>query len=188
MEPRSEKRMVKRETLEELFHTHGYTDFKWIKPKDIIVSQWVRMKCMFGCGEYGGTASCPPNVPSVPECERFFREYSDAVIFRFEKKVAKPEDRYAWTRRVNAKLSKLEREVFLSGYEKAFLLFMDSCRICGECEAGAREQCEQPRLARPSPEAMAMDVYATVRQAGYPIQVLPDYSRKMNRYAFLMIE
>ncbi|MFH1102907.1 MAG: DUF2284 domain-containing protein [Pseudomonadota bacterium] len=58
--------------LEQLFARHGVSDFKWIDPKQIIVSQWVRMKCMFGCSEYGHNASCPPNVPSVSECERFF--------------------------------------------------------------------------------------------------------------------
>jgi hypothetical protein len=35
---------------------------------------------------------------------------------------------------------------------------------------------------------MAVDVYATVRQYGYPIEVLRDYSQAMNRYAFLLIE
>jgi hypothetical protein len=35
---------------------------------------------------------------------------------------------------------------------------------------------------------MAVDVYATVRQYGYPIEVLKDYGQPMNRYAFLMIE
>ena len=132
LEARSDVTVGKREKLEAIFQKHGYTDFKWIDPEKIVVSQWVRMKCMFGCGEYGRTASCPPNLPSVSQCEKFFREYSEAVIFHFEKKVAKPEDRYAWTKKVNAKLSKLEREVFLSGYERAFLLFMDSCSICGE--------------------------------------------------------
>jgi predicted metal-binding protein len=87
---------------------------------------------------------------------------------------------------VNSKLSKLEREVFLSGYEKVFLLFMDSCCICEKC-SGEREKCKEPKLSRPAPEAMAVDVYTTVRQFGYPIKPLTDYSQKMNRYSFLMV-
>jgi len=173
--------------LENLFLKHGYEDFKWLDPAEIVVSQWVRMKCLFGCQEYGQNACCPPNTPSVPECEQFFREYRSAVVFHFEKTVDKPEDRHAWTRSVNLELSRLEREVFTSGYERAFLLFMDSCEICEECTSD-RELCKDPRKARPTPEAMAMDVYSTVRKLGYPIEVLSDYSKKMNRYAFLMVE
>lgn len=176
----------KRKALETLFQHHGFSDFKWIKPEDIVVSQWVRMKCTFGCVEYGRNATCPPNVPTVAECERFFKEYSDAAVFHFEKKVDKPEDRHDWSRKLNMKLSKMEREVFLSGYEKAFLLFMDSCCICEACE-GEREKCKVPRSARPSPESMAMDVFSTVKKIGYPIEPLTDYTQAMNRYAFLMV-
>jgi predicted metal-binding protein len=173
--------------LKALLARHGYTDFKWICPKDIVVSQWVRMKCMFGCANYGRNASCPPNVPSVAECRRFFDEYSTAVIIHFEKKVDQPEDRHAWSRGVNQELLKLERAVFLAGYERAFLLFMDSCGICADCP-GVREECKNPQAARPSPESMAVDVFSTVRQYDYPIEVLSDYSQAMNRYAFLLIE
>lgn len=179
--------MVDRKNFEERFIAHKFNDFRWIDPKTVVTAHWVRMKCIFGCREYGKTASCPPNIPSISECERFFKEYKEAVIFHFEKKVARPEDRFAWTRKVNLKLLKLEREIFLSGYEKAFLLFMDSCNICKEC-GGVKEKCKEPRLARPTPEAMGVDVYTTVRNAGYPIQVLSDYTKTMNRYAFLMIE
>ena len=175
-----------RKILDKLFEKKGYTDYKWIDPHKIIVSQWVRMKCMFGCGNYGHNASCPPNVPSVAECERFFREYQDAVIFRFEKAVDAPEDRHKWSKKVNIKLAKLERDVFLNGSERAFLLFMDSCCICADC-AATRTACKEPRSARPSPESMAVDVYSTARQFGFPIEVRTDYSQEMNRYAFLMI-
>ncbi len=175
-----------RRRLDKLFQEKGYADYKWMDPQKIIVSQWVRMKCMFGCGEYGKNACCPPNVPSVSECERFFHEYQDAVIFRFEKAVDKPADRHRWSKKVNIKLAKLEREVFLAGYERAFLLFMDSCGICADCVA-TREECKQPRSARPSPESMAVDVYSTARHFGFPIEVRTEYSQSMNRYAFLMI-
>jgi len=33
-----------------------------------------------------------------------------------------------------------------------------------------------------------VDVFATARQCGYPIEVLSDYAQAMNRYAFLLIE
>jgi len=172
--------------LEPLFQKHGISDYKWIDPQKIIVSQWVRMKCMYGCSNYGQNASCPPNVPSVSECERFFKEYSEAVIFHFGKKMKKPEERHKWTKKINSNLSKLERDVFISGHERAFLLFMDSCHLCDDC-AGNREECKLPRTARPSPESMAVDVFSTVRQFGFPIEVCKDYEQAMNRYAFFMI-
>jgi len=106
--------------LEELFRQHGFTDFRWIDPQRIVVSQWVRMKCMFGCGDYGKNASCPPNVPSVAECERFFREYQQAVVLHFQKQVEKPEDRHAWTRQVCSDLLKLERRSFSPGTSGRF--------------------------------------------------------------------
>jgi predicted metal-binding protein len=179
--------MNNRAQLDALFAKRGYTNYKWIKPADIVVSQWVRMKCTFGCANYGKNASCPPNVPSVSECRQFFDEYNTAAIFHFEKRVDQPEERHAWSRGVNQELLELERAVFLAGYQKTFLLFMDSCGICAEC-VGARHDCKNPRLARPSPESMAVDVFSTVRQYGYPIEVLSDYSQAMNRYAFLLIE
>ena len=176
-----------RAKLEALIMEHGYTDFKWVKPTDIVVAEWVRMKCLFGCKNYGRKASCPPNVPSVSECRRFFDDYNSAVVLHFQKRVAKPEGRHAWSRGVDRDLLKLERAVFLAGYHKVLLLFMDTCSMCKAC-SGVRGECKNPAVARPSPEAMAVDVFSTVRQLGYPIEVLTDYSQAMNRYAFLLID
>ena len=173
--------------FEELFHQHGYSDYKWIDPGEIVVARWVRMKCQFGCDEYGQTATCPPNAPSIPECEVFFREYRLAAVFHFSKEVGKPEDRHDWTQGLNLKLLELEREVFISGYRKAFLLFLDSCGLCDNC-TGVKATCKQPYLSRPTPEGMGVDVFATVRPLGFPIEVLADYKQTMNRYAFLMID
>ena len=179
--------MPNREALEALFQKHGYTDFTWIDPRDIVVAQWVRMKCRFGCDEYGHLAVCPPNTPSIEECREFFWEYSTAVVFHLQKRVGSPEERRAWNKSVSEGLSALEREVFISGYEKAFLLAMASCTLCPEC-AGTKAECRQPETARPTPEAMGVDVFSTVRKYGLPIEVLSDYTQAMNRYAFLLIE
>ena len=104
----------------------------------------------------------------------------------FEGKMKKPEDRHAWSARINTRLVKLERAVFLAGFERAFILFMDSCSFCKECTS-SRETCDKPSMARPAPEAMVVDVYSTVRQFGYEISVRTDYNQKMDRYAFLMV-
>ena len=176
-----------RKALEKLFRKHGFDDFKWLDPKDVAVAQWVRIKCVWGCPNYGKQACCPPNAPPVDECARFFGEYESAVVFHFAEKMEKPEYRHDWTNRINKRLSKLEREVFLAGHQKAFLLFMDSCHLCGECVSD-RALCKNKISARPAPEALAVDVFSTVRKLGYPIEVLSDYGQRMNRYAILLVE
>jgi predicted metal-binding protein len=67
------------------------------------------------------------------------------------------------------------------------MLFVTTCRLCAEC-VGARADCKKPHLSRPTPEAMAVDVFATVRKQGYPIEVLSDGYDQMNRCALLMVK
>ena len=173
--------------LEGFFVERGFTDFRWLDPREIVVAEWVRMKCLYGCADYGKNAACPPNAPPVDACARFFREYRRAVVFHFAKTVEKPEDRHAWSRKINLGLLKLEGEVFKAGFVKAFLLPMDSCNYCPDCP-GIRTACKELKLSRPSPDALAMDVYSTVHKIGYPIEVLSGYDREMNRYAFLLVD
>jgi predicted metal-binding protein len=174
------------EQIKSILKESEFENFTWMDPKKIIVSQWVRMKCMFGCDGYGG-AACPPNIPSVEDCRKFFREYSRAVVFHFEKILNDPADHKQWAKHINSKLLDTERAVFLAGYHKAFMLLMSTCNLCQECVKD-RSHCENPGLRRPTPEGMAVDVFTTVRQYGLPIKVLKDHSEKLNRYAFLMID
>jgi predicted metal-binding protein len=179
--------MADQTQLQKLFTGAGFSDYRWIDPAEIVVAQWVRTKCMFGCDSYGRNASCPPNTPSIADCSAFFREYRLGTVFHFAKRFSDPEERHPWSREVNRTLVELERQVFIAGYPKAFLLFMDNCKLCREC-ANTRAGCRNKKIARPSPEGMGVDVFATVAKYGYPIEVLDDYDREMNRYAFLLIE
>ncbi len=172
--------------VEVLFEKNGFSDYKWITPKDVVVSQWVRMKCTYGCSSYGRCAACPPNTPSVSECRELFDEYSDIALFYIPVELDNPDARHEVMKEISKKLLKLEREVFLSGLVKAFMLPADNCNLCDDC-VSSREDCKQPKLSRPPPEAMAVDVFSTARKAGYPIEVLSDYNQAMNRYAFLLV-
>lgn len=176
-----------RQDLERIFREHGTEDFRWLPAADITVAQWVRMKCQYGCDEYGKNVACPPNNPPVADCERFMREYTQAVIFHFVKAAPDHAARRQWSRQINERLLALERAVFLRGHHKAFMLLMGSCPLCEEC-AGNPADCPHPGSARPTAEGLAVDLFATAHRAGYPLEVLADRSRPMNRYAILLIE
>src|SRR5512136_1196566 len=129
-----------RRRLESVFKKHVCTNFKWIDPREIVTAEWVRVKCMYGCVDYGRRACCPPNAPSVSECRQFFDEYHTGVIFHSAMTRGNVEERRGWARKVNRLIS-LEREVFLLGYERAFMLLMGTCCLCREC-TGIRGDCK----------------------------------------------
>ena len=52
-----------RKELEKMFKKNGYEDYRWINPKSIVVSQWARMKCMFGCRKLWQMRHLPAQYP-----------------------------------------------------------------------------------------------------------------------------
>ncbi len=178
--------MIEKQSIEALARKHGFPDVRWISGKDVQVRQWVRFKCMFGCDSFGKRGCCPPAVPPVSECRELFAEYDHILILQISGKMGDSNDREEWSRKRNLALLPLEREVFLAGYHKALVLFMDECRLCNECP-GTRADCKNPLMARPCPEALGVDVFSTVRNAGFPIEVLTEYDQEMHTYAFLLV-
>ena len=176
---------VNQDRLGDLFKEHELDDFKWIDPGEIVVSHWVRMKCTFGCPDYGG-AACPPNNPPVADCKRWISEYKDAVVFRFPKTTDSLDEYKEWLSKIKRQLIEVEKAVFLSGYVKVFLLSAANCSLCKEC-VSRRVECRHKEQARPTPEGMAIDVFATVSKLGFPIEVLKIRSAESNRYAILLI-
>lgn len=175
-----------KQQIEKTLRDLTFTDFKWINGPGIKTAAWVRIKCMYGCPGYGNSA-CPPNVPSVEECRTFFDEYTHAVVLRFNFAAEKDHYPQEYSEKINKKLLELEREIFKQGYFKAFVLKQSCCELCKDC-AGTREGCKNAAAARPSPEAFAIDVFDTVRNIGFPIEVVSEAKQFINRYAFLLVE
>jgi predicted metal-binding protein len=172
--------------IDGIIKQHGFTDYKWIVPReDIIVSQWVRFHCRFGCKNYGKNGSCPPAVPSVDECREMIYEYKNAIIFHFS---IQSEDNEYYLKLL-LRLYELERAVFLAGYYKAFLMQYSSCILCKDCPAeGAREKCVNKMKSRPGADAMGIDIYQTAHNLGYPIRVVKSHDETTNRFGFLLID
>lgn len=178
--------MTSREKIETIIRGHGLFDFKWINPDSIIVAQWVRVKCIFGCSDYG-LGTCPPNTPSVYDCERFFKEYQSGLVIRLNKYADKNSYPSSWSKEITKKLLDIEREIFLLGHQKVFLLNQTCCSLCKDC-SGNRIDCKDKKNSRPSPESFAVDVYQTVRNVGLEINVVSKNPAEMNRIAILLIE
>jgi predicted metal-binding protein len=79
---------------------------------------------------------------------------------------------------------RLERNIFLDGFYKAFGMGAGPCELCRRCP----KLCRYPDAARPSMEACGIDVFSTVRANGFPIKVLKTAKCKGNYYGMVLIE
>lgn len=175
-----------KQTVENTLIEHQIDDFKWIKADSIQVANWVRMKCTYGCRDFG-KAVCPPNTPSVEQCKDFISEYSNALIIRFKMQADKNSTTHPEAQNITKTMLSIERAIFLAGHHKTFMFNFDCCTLCKEC-VSSKELCKVPKNSRPSPEAFAIDVFGTVRQAGFPIEVVTNETQEVNRYALILVE
>jgi predicted metal-binding protein len=148
--------------VERLVTSAGFPDFRWIAGSDVVAGQWVRLKCTYACDEYGRQACCPPNVPSVSDCRDFFRKYQRVLVIHLQKAGDSDQELRRWKGELNARLLDVERAVFLAGFYKAMVLFPGDCSLCPDCVSSPAD-CRHPQSSRPTPEALAVDVYATAR-------------------------
>jgi len=153
----------------------GAVDAKVIDPKSIVVKDWVRLKCQYGCGNYGKSLTCPPHSPTPEQTRKTLKGYSHAILMRV------PDESTA----THDMIAKLERHVFLSGYHSAFGLVAGPCERCKKCNL---QHCVYPRLARPSLESSGIDVYATARKNGFHIDVLKTRRQKPTYFGLLLVQ
>ena len=172
---------MKRKTSEQLRKSAlklGARKAKVIRAATIKTAGWVRNKCRFGCSGYGHCLTCPPHTPAPHETRAMLADYKKAILVQ----VTDKEHAH-----VSGIVSKLEREAFLAGYHQAFGMGAGPCTICETCDfAGG---CRHPEKARPSLEACGIDVFATVRANGLPIETIGDndYS-KAHYYGIVLLE
>jgi predicted metal-binding protein len=152
----------------------GALEAKLIEAASIVTAPWVRLKCRYGCGGYNTSLCCPPHTPAYLETREVIAGYQYAILIHC-KEISSPA----------AIVCDLERRIFLAGFHKAFGLGSGPCRLCAKCIA---KRCIHTEQARPSMEACGIDVYATVRANGYPIEVVKDYSDDANYYGLVLIE
>ncbi|OUJ18448.1 putative metal-binding protein [Methanonatronarchaeum thermophilum] len=177
---------MKKKEITKILHEKGYNNYKWINPKEIEVREWVRIKCR-NCPNYGTAAHCPPHTPTTKTTKKFLNEYNKAILLHIPKKLENPKNHSKWTNKINQQLIEIENTLFLKNYYKAYTLFIGPCKQCKQCTANPKT-CRHPKKARPTPEAMGIDVYQTIQKTNYPIKTLTNYNQTINQYTFILIE
>jgi len=156
----------------------GVIDACIICPADIETAEWVKLKCWFGCDGYGQCLVCPPYTPSAEQMRKVLDCYNRAILIHFAPG-AEP--------RIKAIVFELERSIFLQGAWKALGLGAGPCYFCEECPV-EEGHCLQSERARPSMEACGIDVFTTVRKAGYPIEVVRTRRQYPNYYGLILVD
>lgn len=158
----------------------GFDGTKVIDPRSIVTAEWVRMKCQFGCPGFGMTLCCPPHTPTPDVTRKVIDTYQKAILLHQRLEKGKR------TKDFNKGMVRLEIEIFLDGYYKAWSMGSGPCRLCKECDT--TDFCRHGYEARPSMEACGIDVFKTARDNGFHIEVVQTQEEERNAYGVILVE
>ncbi|MCF6248862.1 MAG: DUF2284 domain-containing protein [Desulfobacula sp.] len=158
--------------------------------KEIVVANWVCLKCRYGCSQFNSNWSCPPATPDISEVRNLLAEYSTALMlvgsqkcnefYRDTNKKRIDQVRY-WKGTVT-----LERQLFLEGYDKAFGLVSGACSLCKKC--AYPENCKFPMEKRPTVESLSIDLVGTLKNIGIGTQVAMDLKETFKYYSMILLD
>lgn len=139
----------------------------------IVADPRVRLKCRLNlCGQFGRNLMCPPQVWDVPETAAALERYTFALLVQISRKAEPADYRAVFEREkaaINSIIVDLEKEAFRLGFSLALGFSCGHCQLCPVCagEEGMAA-CRHPAQARPSLEAVGIDVEKTCETAGLP--------------------
>ncbi len=84
---------------------------KVIDTGSVVVEEWVRWKCLYGCAFHGKDAYHPPCAPNADSTKKMMREYSRAIL------MAGPRGKA-----LSEVAVRLEGEAYHMGFYKAFAM------------------------------------------------------------------
>jgi predicted metal-binding protein len=159
----------------------------------VVMDPRVSLKCQIPrCAHYGRNLMCPPNCVKPEEFVKSLERYKFAILVQAKivtdlasverrlgatslVEVINDEDYRrqlrASTRSFEGILNKLERDAMMMGHRFALALSGGACSLCDECVGiSSGEPCRHPFEARPSMEAVGIDVILTAENAGAGVE------------------
>jgi predicted metal-binding protein len=170
----------------------GATRAKGIRANQVMVDKRVPLKCMVPrCRSYGCSLTCPPHAMPVKEFIEILTQYSRALVVQVESDqnsldlsegslglsfddFYKAQMKYFLPFRLKLLevIERVEAAAFKQGSTFAAGFASGSCPLCGdECLGISDGRCRHPFRARPSMEAVGMDIIKTAAQAGFKVEL-----------------
>ena len=132
----------------------GCAKAKVISTEAISLAHWVKLQCQFGCSNHAKLFTCPPFTPESEEMAEILKEYDQALLIYADQDT-----------NVQEIVFHLETRFKQKGYQKAFALGAQPCKLCDPCTISTF--CQYPEKARPTLQACGIDVKATVNNNGW---------------------
>ena len=129
------------------------------------------------CASYGKSAHCPPHAPKPAEARKLLKSFQKALLFKLgvAAKVLMTDESNEAFRKTYEIASELEAAAQKAGFVRTKGLAAGSClpvfckkNKCQVVEEG--KKCRFPSLARPSMEAVGINVFKLVQDVGWEIQ------------------
>ncbi|MFX0133532.1 MAG: DUF2284 domain-containing protein [Candidatus Hodarchaeota archaeon] len=164
--------------------------------KIVVTNRWVRWKCTFGCPTYGNNLCCPPFTPRPEDAKLMIQEYTHALLIGFKIKAS---EHIKLRKKMQRCILKIESKAFTLNFLKAFAFNVGGCVWCKTCVVKelpkeidpqiARIYCKYKDRARPSMEAVGIDVFKSVENAGLELKIInkPDMD-EAKFFGLLLIE
>ena len=156
----------------------------------LVVSEWVHLKCRYGCKNYNTNWCCPPATPEPEKVRKILSEYTTALLLVGSKTCADFYRNNGRKRGLQVKGWKgtigMERMLFLEGYYKAFSLVGECCALCKSC--AYPEECRFPQEKRPSVESFSIDVIGTLKNLGTTSKLATSTGDTFNYYGIILLE
>ena len=173
-------------TLQQKALALGASDAAVIFSRQIPVEDDVILFCKDPlCESYGLSIHCPPYVKSAESMRNDLKKYSKALIFKLDVPVEQllEEDRFRYFKEIYSIAVALEKIAIDAGYTESYGYAAGSCKpvFCPSYQCQALRDgktCRYPSQARPSMEAVGVNVFKLFDMIGWEIHILTKNSNR----------
>jgi predicted metal-binding protein len=176
---------------------NGASRAKFFDAHAVVVDERVRLKCQVPlCPSFGINLCCPgKNIPSVHEFRSMLANYNYAILVQVDTPLSEElakiiqsnesvgeiyeSPSYFENRKdtldkgqinLHKIVNKAEAKAYSMGFYFATGFIGGSCKLCSKCVTQqSGEACKHPFQARPSMEAVGIDVFKTAKNIGFEL-------------------